>query len=265
LNSGEVIVDTPFSDLSAAAWMFHRHSSRLTHNAPILEADETPERGKELPESPWTALPPARDLSVRLDEAVRRRGSCREFSDAAVPLADLADLLHRGYGLLDGVAAAAPALFLRRPVPSGGAMYGLELYVLAHRISGLAPGAYHFQPVGPGLEQVREGALPPALATRLFLDQAYAAEAAGVVVITAMFRRSLKKYRDRGYRYLLLEAGHVGQNLALAAVGLDLGACALGGFYDVELGQLLKLDLARELPLYALAFGRPDASEAGPD
>jgi SagB-type dehydrogenase family enzyme len=244
--------------------MFHRHSSRLTHNAPIPEADETPEPGKELPGSPWTALPPTRDLSVRLDEAVRRRASCRAFSEAPVPLADLSDLLHRGYGLLDG-ATAAPALFLRRPVPSGGAMYGLELYVLAQRIAGLAPGAYHFQPLGHGLEQVRKGALPPALATHLFLDQSYAAEAAGVVVITAMFRRSLKKYHARGYRYLLIEAGHVGQNLALAAVGLDLGACALGGFYDVELGQRLNLDLARELPLYALAFGRPDTSEGGPD
>jgi hypothetical protein len=109
LSYGEAIVDTPFSDLSATAWMFHRHSSRLTHNAPIPEADETPEPGKELPGSPWTALPPARPLTLQLDEALRRRVSCRAFSETPVPLTDLADLLHRGYGHLDG-AAATPAL-----------------------------------------------------------------------------------------------------------------------------------------------------------
>ena len=63
------------------------------------------------------------------------------------------------------------------------------------------------------------------------------------------------------YRYMLLEAGHVGQNLTLTAVALNLGVCSLGGFFDDELGELLRLD-AREQPLlYCLAVGVPESGD----
>ena len=68
--------------------------------------------------------------------------------------------------------------------------------------------------------------------------------------------RSLKKYRDRGYRYALIEAGHIGQNIGLACAAVGLGSCAIGGFLDIELAQLLKLDVELELPVYALTVGK---------
>jgi SagB-type dehydrogenase family enzyme len=82
-----------------------------------------------------------------------------------------------------------------------------------------------------------------------------------VVVITAVPGRSLWKYGDRGYRYLLLEAGHAAQNLNLAAVEAGLGCCNLGGFFDEELAGLLLVDTEEEMPLYAVAVGVPASSD----
>jgi SagB-type dehydrogenase family enzyme len=255
-------LDTHFADLSPAAWTFHRHSSRWAHNALMPSLDDIPEPGKELLDAPWTPLPTPRTLSGGLAEMIVARRSCRNFAEAAAELADLSDLLHWSYGVLADDDVGQTGL-PHRPVPSGGAMYGLEVYVLARRVEGLAGGVYHYQPAGHGLEALRDVVPPHPLATYLFMGQPYAADAAMVVVVTAVFRRAMKKYRDRGYRYLLLEAGHVGQNLSLCAASLRLGACALGGFFDAELAQLLRVDLARELPLSAMALGPPRPLGAG--
>jgi SagB-type dehydrogenase family enzyme len=97
------------------------------------------------------------------------------------------------------------------------------------------------------------------MVTYLFMGQPCVADAAAVLVLSAVAARSLGKYGDRGYRYLLLEAGHVGQNIALTAAGLDLGALALGGFHDDELAALLAIDPEHEVPLLAVAVGVPAA------
>jgi len=70
----------------------------------------------------------------------------------------------------------------------------------------------------------------------------------------------MKKYGDRGYRYILLEAGHVMQNLNLACTSLGLGSCNIGGFFDDELAGLLGLPVAQEAVLYAVAIGMPAAT-----
>jgi SagB-type dehydrogenase family enzyme len=76
-------------------------------------------------------------------------------------------------------------------------------------------------------------------------------------VLTAVVERALAKYCDRGYRYLLLEAGHAAQNLELAAAALSLGACDLGGFVDHDITELLDLDGDEEIPLHSVAVGLP--------
>jgi SagB-type dehydrogenase family enzyme len=69
--------------------------------------------------------------------------------------------------------------------------------------------------------------------------------------------RLMHKYGDRGYRYILLEAGHAAQNMCLAAASLDLGALPVGGFFDSYVAELLELNQEQEALLYALGFGRP--------
>jgi SagB-type dehydrogenase family enzyme len=240
---------------SPETWSFHEHTSRWTFNT-IAKSDQgIPIPGREDPSAPFWKLPePAPDPA--LDDLLRRRFSCRHYTKAAVAVEGLSAVLHRAYGVL-GRSHMGDMEMLERPVPSGGGMYPLELYVIASNVSGLSNGIYHYVPVASGLELRCEVTVPSALLTYLFMGQSLVAEAAFVCVITAEFARLMRKYGDRGYRYVLFEAGHVAQNVNLAAASLGLGSCNLGGFFDRELAQLLELDVEEEFPLYGVAVGVP--------
>jgi SagB-type dehydrogenase family enzyme len=240
------------------AWTFHRNSSRWPYNmlSPEGSQQETP-AFKEMADLPAVKLPPPQALRQELSETIRARFSCRRFKDAEVPLHSVATLLYWSYGEL-GVNHSNEIEMVVRPVPSGGGLYPLELYVIALRIGGLEPGIYHYDVLGHLLERVDQGAVPPQLLSELFMCQPYVAQGAFVLVLTAVFDRSLWKYKDRGYRYLLLEAGHVAQNCNLVATALGLGSLNLGGFFDADLVALLKLDIDEEAPLYAITVGRPE-------
>lgn len=210
-----------------------------------------PTPGREDPTAPWIPLPPGMKLDLPLADLIRDRASCRAFQDRPIGFPELATLLRAGYGST-GVTDDGPLYVVDRAVPSGGGLYPLELSVIVRSVDDLPAGIYHYVPLADGLERVRASAVPAILVSRLFLDQPWAAEAAVVLVLSA---RTMDKYGDRGHRYLLLEAGHVAQNVVLAATGLDLGVVNLGGFLDDELSGLLKL--GAEIPLYGAAVGRP--------
>ena len=197
---------------------------------------------------PALAHPPASLPEVSLGEAVRRRRSARAFGDGFVTLLELAAILDAAYGVTsraDGVPF--------RAVPSGGALYPLELYVVARRVDGVEPGIHHVDPLRRVLERLssteHEGPMSPY---DDLLD-----EAALLVVVTGVFWRSRFKYGLRGYRFTLLEAGHLGQNVLLAAAALDLAALPVGGFYDRRVERLLGVDGVSESALYLFAVGRP--------
>lgn len=191
---------------------------------------------------------------------LRARLSCRSFAEEAIGLDAVAELLWACYGVTGDARLGALEL-LERPVPSGGGLYPLEIYALVRAVEGLAPGVHHYTPTTHGLEHLREVELPGQLLRYLFMGQPLASDAAVLVVISAVTARALTKYGDRGYRYLLLEAGHVAQNINLLAPQLGLGSCNLGGFLDDELAALLTIDVEYEVPLYAIAIGRPTTTD----
>jgi SagB-type dehydrogenase family enzyme len=141
----------------------------------------------------------------------------------------------------------------RRPAPSAGALYPLELYAIALRVGGVAPGLLHYDPYAHCLQRVGDLA-PPAFAEALS-DESLAERTACALVLTAVFWRSRFKYGQRGYRFALLEAGHVAQNAVLAAAALGVAALPLGGFYDARLDALLDVDGVDESSLYVLLLG----------
>lgn len=235
-------------DSNPLVWSFHRNTASVRGDPDLAAA--TPRPGREQPAAPWTPLPTSSEDATGFPEAVARRFSCRAFAPDQITLPCLAALLRSAYGTV----ATAPD----RAVPSAGGLYPLELSVVVRAVQGLDPGVHHFVPAADGLERIRTGPVPTPLLTRLFLGQRWAAEAAAVVVISAVPGRSLPKYGDRGYRYLLIEAGHVGQNLALAAAEIGIGSICLGGFVDVGLARLLQIDPESEIVLYAIAVGTPD-------
>lgn len=202
----------------------------------------------------WPAcrLPPPAALDAPLGSTLRARRSARDFAPQAVTLPHLAALLDAAYGITAAPTEQTPPL---RAAPSAGALYPLELYVLARRVEGLVAGVHHFDPLEHTLRQlpVAVGALDGTTLTPFapLLD-----EAAATVAITGVFWRSRFKYGLRGFRFALLEAGHVAQNLLLAATALDLAAVPVGGFYDRALERLLHADGVNESAVYAVSVGR---------
>jgi SagB-type dehydrogenase family enzyme len=240
------------------AWTFHRNTSRWPHN--VLRPDEHQQQCpsfKELPEARTVALPRPPALTSTLSEAIRGRCSCRRFQDEAISLDALAGVLYWTYGKL-GQSTPNGIEMLDRPVPSGGGLYPLELYVIASRVAALEPAIYHYNAFCHLLECVREGAMPQHLLSEVFMHQPYVAEGAFVLIITGIFERSFWKYEDRGYRYMLFEAGHAAQNCNLSAAALGLGSVNLGGFFDADLISFLNLEAEEECPLYAIAVGQPE-------
>ena len=201
-------------------------------------------------------LPEPASLDVRLQDVIGRRRSRRDFASGPIPGDALAALLHAGYGVTGQLEPQddRPRVPLRA-VPSGGALYPLELYAVAVRVTNLEPGLYHFDPLWPGLELLRSGLAVEELAV-LSTYPDIASSCAVLIFVAAVFGRTRFKYGLRGYRFALLEAGHVAQNLLLAATALGLGAVPLGAFFDRRTDAILRLDGVNESTLYAIALGR---------
>lgn len=246
-----------FRDRHPLSWTYHKNTSRWPHNLQAPPDSPAPVAPfKEDCTASTVRLPAPRLPAMPLADAIVGRFSCRRFLAEPLALEDLATLLAAAYGV-QGHTMLVEQEFLERPVPSGGGLYPLELYVLARNVDGLATGVFHYAALTHTAEQVRTVPLPEPFLAGLFLGQPYAASSAAIVVLSAVVERSLWKYGDRGYRYILLEAGHAAQNLNLAAAALGLGSCNLGGFFDADLASLLGLDDESEIPLYGIALGVP--------
>jgi SagB-type dehydrogenase family enzyme len=189
-------------------------------------------------------LPAPARLSGSLEDLLARRRSTR--ADALRPLAaaELSAVLSACYASGPGGA---------RPVPSGGALYPLELYVVAAAVNGVDRGVYHFHPFHFRLNRLsllNWGAVRDALAAPEVFERT-----AALLVVTGMFSRSRFKYGPRGYRFALLEAGHLAQNALLAATDLGLPGLPIGGFFDRKLDAIVGADGLDEATLYAVALG----------
>lgn len=238
----------PAEDFHEAAKLYPSFAARqLTLAAHPALAASMKRSSRRHPHRPRVTLPPAPPCATRLQAALRARRSRPPALASTLELVDLA--------LLASAYESDPSTALR-PVPSGGALYPLELYVLARRVTGLPAGTYHLDPFDRALELLDER--PPELAGA-FVDESLADRAAAVAVLTGVFYRSRCKYGLRGYRFALLEAGHLMQALLLLATAAGIDALPLGGFYDAVLDRLVRANGVDESVLYAVALGRSPA------
>ena len=206
------------------------------------------------PESTLAEVSLPAPSSSSLTDTIRRRHSCREFSPATMPLSQLSTLLQDAYGIAGVTTFGDRTRLLRRSVPSAGGLYPLELYVVLRRVDGLEDGLYHYDPLGHGARLLRRGDLFATIAP-MFYTYPFFRDANAVVLVAAVFKRVQKKYGPRGYRYLLIEAGHVGQNLCLRACELWLAALCMGGFVDSAINAFVGLEPRQEGVIYTVALG----------
>ena len=163
-------------------------------------------------------------------------------------LAELSHILHYSNGLTDKRSGF-------RASPSAGATYPIEIYPVINNVEGLTTGIYRYSVSTHELELIREGDFRQEMA-QAALGQRMLIEATVVLVLSAIFERTTRRYQERGQRYILLEAGHIAQNTSLVATSMGLGTCAIGAFYDEDFNRLLGLDGRQESVLYLVAVGK---------
>jgi len=253
---------------------FQRNTSydRVSRRRGGLDWQSKPATYKFYSHAPVVSLPsPGPDQEEGLDSdlwsCVKRRRSVRSFGATPVSLSELSSLLWAGSGVTNSYVTPHGQEFYRA-APTAGALYPIETYVVANKVEDLDPGLYHYRvaghdmlerPIAEGshaLELLREGDLREEVVAASF-DQPFCGKAGAVFLWTAVFPRSVWKYKDRAYRYFYLDAGHIAAHVSLAAVALGLGSCQVAAFYDDEINALLGIDGESEGIVYMTAVGRP--------
>jgi SagB-type dehydrogenase family enzyme len=200
-------------------------------------------------------LPAPRDLAlgdVPLRRVIDQRRSVRAYAKAPLSLAELSHLLWCTQGVQRVLSTPATL----RTVPSAGARHALETHLLVNRVEGLEPGLYRFL---AGEHRLLRADVPGGIHERIHagcLEQDMVLTCAATFVWTAVPYRMAWRYGDRGYRYLHLDAGHVCQNLYLAAEAIGAGVCAIAAFDDAVMDEALGIDGEEEFTLYVATVGR---------
>lgn len=204
----------------------------------------------QMPQAPATVpLPPPRlDSSCSVERALHTRRTTREFSNQAITLGELSQLLWAAQGI------TSPEGF--RTAPSAGALYPLEVSLTAGNVEGLGAGIYRYVPETHRLTRTASGDVRSPLASAA-LGQDWFEASAAVLVFATVEQRTTRKYGTRGGRYIHIEVGHAAQNVALQAVCLGLATAVVGAFDDTRVGELMKLPPG-EQPLYLMPVGRSE-------
>ena len=125
---------------------------------------------------------------------------------------------------------------------------------MVNNVDTLSQGIYHYNVRKHALELLKEGDFRKEI-TNAGLWQDMLGEANVTIVLSAVFERTQRKYKDRSLRYIHMEAGHIGQNISLQAVSLGLGSVCVGAFYDEQVNRLIGLDGTTESAIYLQAVG----------
>ena len=175
---------------------------------------------------------PFADSRTSVEKALQERRSIRQYKIRPISLAELSQLLWAAQGISGSGG--------KRTAPSAGALYPLEVYVVAGTVTDLSAGVYSYDPHRHELHRIAEGDARAELC-KAALGQSSIRNAAAILVFTAVYERTTGKYGERGIRYVHMEAGHAAQNVSLQAVSLDLGTVVVGAFQDEQVRTVLRL------------------------
>lgn len=246
--------------------MIHPFFEFFKKNRPEIDPDPTKRssswrrenvRWKFYRRSPAIKLSKQKLGKITLEKALMSRMSRREFNGRPIDIRGLGAILGWGAGFVG--KNPNPALS-RRSYPSGGALYPVELYVLAFRVGGVETGAYHYNNIDHSLENIVRADVD-ALKQSFHYD--FAKKAAAIIIFSFIKERSFVKYGNLSFKFGLIEAGHIGQNIYLISESLGVGCSAIGTMQDEVLHRELGLDGEREAVFYAIALGCVDNQRTG--
>lgn len=187
--------------------------------------------------------------NISIEEALLNRRSERNYKNEPLEIKDISQLLWAAQGITSDNNKG-------RTAPSAGALYPLELYLVSGNINTIPAGVYHYRPFDHSLLQIASGNKQMSLASAAHL-QGSLNRSAAVIVITAEYIRTTRKYAERGIRYVQMEAGHAAQNICLQAVSLNIGTVTIGSFSDSLVKQILSIP-ETEIPLYLMPIGKKE-------
>ena len=237
--------------------LFHQYTKGFKHRIPG-DSDLWPEEWKTIYYKKYPRLSKIdlkhQDKRFDLFEAIKRRSSKREMSPGQINLDELSLLLKYSSGITSQVKNGDS----RRAYPSGGARFPIETYGLIISPGlGLKPGFSHYNVKDHQLEMLLTKEINKKDLDQIAIYE-FVKDASLIIFLTAVFWRTQNKFKERGYRFVLIEAGHIGQNIYLISEALGLKCCALGGFRisDEQIEKLLDLDGVAESLVYTLVIGR---------
>lgn len=211
---------------------------------------------KESPQPELIKLPePSFNSDYSVEEALLNRRSVREFSDEALSLKEISQILWAAYGVTEELSHPAFLRGGKRTAPSAGALYPLDIYLVAGNVEGLEAGVYKYIADGHSLELHAAGDIREDLAMAA-LKQDFVKDAPATLFYSAIYSRTTQKYGDRGAeRYVCMDLGHSAQNVYLQCISLGLGTCAIGAFTDDMVSSVMMLT-NKEVPLYLMPVGK---------
>jgi SagB-type dehydrogenase family enzyme len=209
------------------------------------------------PEKPVTDLPRPASLDITpvdLSTAIGQRQSIRSYVHEPITPDELSFLLW----CTQGVKRVHGSQATFRTVPSAGARHAFETFLLVNDVEGLPPGLYRYLALSHRLQQLDTD---PSLLHRITgacFDQQFILRSGAVFLWTAVPYRMTWRYGERGYRDLHLDAGHVCQNLYLAAGAVGCGVCAIAAFDDDAMNELLGIDGRNQFLIYLATVGKKE-------
>jgi len=211
------------------------------------------------PAPPYKSYPQAERIYLSLEafpetenffQILKRRRSDRKYRQRPLSLKEISLLCFAAQGV---TAQAGP--YLLRTAPSAGALYPIETYLAINYSDDLTPGIYHLEVRSFSLERLMEGNFGKLL-RELALGQAFFETASCVFIWSAILKRTMAKYGERGLRYIFMDVAHICQNVLLCAEALGLKACPVAAFLDEDFNEFLGLDGVEETVLYLATIGR---------
>ncbi len=189
-----------------------------------------------------TKLEVSQNKKIDLIKTLKTRETKRNFKKKTMDLEILSDVIY--YSIFNEKS---------RAYPSAGARYPIELYLAVFNVKNMKKGIYYINQKTKMIFLLKEGDYQDDI-FKISQNQFFTKNASFAIIMTANFERTIEKYGERGYRYVLIDAGHIGQNFCLISEGLKIGCVPVGGFYDNLANKLLNLSDS-EQTIYMMFFG----------
>jgi SagB-type dehydrogenase family enzyme len=220
----------------------------------LLKSEQVPAPRKRYPGA-GTIVLPKEEYRGEFPRVLQERRTWRKFGREPVPKELVGHLLHLSFGVQGWMQIPEGGRLARKTSPSGGALHPAEAYLFAGNVSGIPPGIYHYDAIDNVLQEIRQGVSSAEL-QKLLAGQWWFRDAALVVFLTAIFRRTQWKYdHPRAYRAVLAEAGHLCQTFCLTATWLGLAPFCTMAFADTLIERTLRVDGISESVIYAMGAG----------